>query len=94
MTTFWSCHLIVNKKNPDDCRYVRDFIDAGFLRWGGISTLFLKWTPSTNANIYSHYYAPFAKMLNISTANDSTLTVGVSTVGVVLLTWCLTNKQI
>ena len=29
MTTFRSCHF----KNPDDCRYVRDFIDADFLRW-------------------------------------------------------------
>ena len=40
-------------------------------RWGGISTLFLEWAPSINANIFSH----LEEMLNISTANDSTYTV-------------------
>ena len=28
MTTFRSCHLIVNRKLPDDCRHVRDFVEA------------------------------------------------------------------
>ena len=59
------------------CRHVCDFIDADFFRWGGIATLFLKLTPSTNANIfpcYYYYYAHFGK--NISTANDSTFTAG------------------
>ena len=51
MTTFWSCHLIINRKLLGDRRRVRDFIDAE-KRWGGISTLFLEWTPSTNANIF------------------------------------------
>ena len=75
MTTFWSCHLIVNRKLLDDRSRVHDFIDADFCRWGGASTLFLKWTPSTIANIFSCYYAHFGKMLNISTTNDSTFTV-------------------
>ena len=56
-------------------RHVRDSIDADFYRSGGISTLFLKWTLSTNANIFSRYYAHFGKTLNISSANDSTFTV-------------------
>ena len=30
MTTFHSCHLIINRKLTNDCRYVRDFIDADF----------------------------------------------------------------
>ena len=30
MTSFRSCHLIVNRKLPDDRRRVRDFIDADF----------------------------------------------------------------
>ena len=76
MTTFWSCHLIVNKNLPDDCRHVRDFIDVDFFSiGGGISTSFLGWTPSTNANIFSHYYAHLGETLNISTANDCTITV-------------------
>ena len=48
MTTFQSCLLIVNRKLPDDRRHVHDFIEAVF-HWGGISTLFFNWTPSTNA---------------------------------------------
>ena len=44
-------------------------------RWGGISTLFLKWTPSTNANSFSCSNAHFGKTLNISIASDSTFTV-------------------
>ena len=56
MTTFQSCHLIVKRKLAADRRCVRDFINADFFRWGGISTLFLGWTPSTNANIFSRYY--------------------------------------
>ena len=75
MTSLWSDHLIVNGKLPDDCRHVRDFIDADFFRWGGIYTLFLKRAPSTNANIFSRCYAHFGKTLNITTANDSTFTV-------------------
>ena len=42
MTTFRSCHLIVNRNLPDDRRHVRDFIDAEFFCLGGISTLFFK----------------------------------------------------
>ena len=30
MTTFQSCHLIVNRKLPHDRRHVCDFIDADF----------------------------------------------------------------
>ena len=30
MTTFWSCHLIVNRTLADDRRRVGDFIDADF----------------------------------------------------------------
>ena len=40
-----------------------DFIDADFL--GGISTPFFKSTPSTNANIFSYYYAHFGKALMV-----------------------------
>ena len=74
MTAFWSCHLIVNR-NLDDRRYVHDFIDADFSHWEDSSTLFLKWLPSTNANIFSRCYAHFGKTLNISTDNDFTFTV-------------------
>ena len=42
-----------------------------FFCLGGIYTLFLKWTPSTNANIFSRYCAHFGKTLNVSTANYS-----------------------
>ena len=37
---FRSCHLIVirNPPPPYDRRHVRDFIDADFVCWGGIST--------------------------------------------------------
>ena len=34
MTTFRSCHLIVNRKLPNDRRHVLDFIDAGFVLVG------------------------------------------------------------
>ena len=44
MTTFRSCHLIANRKLADDRRHDCDFMDANFFRWGGISTLYLKWT--------------------------------------------------
>ena len=64
MTNFWSCRLINIRKLPD----VRDFIDADLFCWGGASTLFFKWTPSTNANISSCYYAYFGKRSNIFTA--------------------------
>ena len=30
MTTFRSCRLIVNRKLPNDCRHVCEFIDADF----------------------------------------------------------------
>ena len=42
MTKFWSCHLIVNRKLPDDRRHVRDFIDADFFCCGTTYTLVLK----------------------------------------------------
>ena len=48
-----------HRKLADDRRYDCDFIDAEFSSWGGISTLFLKWTRSTNAIIFYHYYAHF-----------------------------------
>ena len=73
MTTFRSCHVIINRKLADDCRYARDFAD--FFRLGSIYTLFCRWIPSTNANIFSFYNAHFGKTLNISTANDSTFIV-------------------
>ena len=75
MTTFWSCHLIVNKKLLDDRRHVHDFIDADYFCWGGISTLFLEWTPSTDTNIFFTLLRTYRETLNISTANDCTLTV-------------------
>ena len=68
MTMFWSCHLIVNQKLPDYRRHVRDFIDADFLLWRGISALFFKWTSSKNANLSSRYHAQFGKTLNLSAA--------------------------
>ena len=43
-----------------------------FFHWGGIPTLFLEWTPSTNANTFSHCFAHLEETFNISTANDST----------------------
>ena len=51
MTKFQNCHLIVNRKLPDDHRHVRDFIDADFFSWGSNYTLFLEWLPSTNTNM-------------------------------------------
>ena len=66
---------MVNRKLADDRRHIHDFIDADFSRWGGVSTLLLEWTPSTNANILSRYYAHLGETLNISPANDSTFTV-------------------
>ena len=33
MTTFQSCHLIVNRNIADDRRHVRDFIDTDFSHW-------------------------------------------------------------
>ena len=69
MTTLRSCRL------ADDRRHVHDFIDADFFRWQGILTLFLGWNPSTNAKIFSRYYAHLGETLNISTANDCTFTV-------------------
>ena len=65
-----SCHPIAVRTLADDRRHGRNFLDADFFCWGGISNLFLEWTPSTNANTFSRYYAHF-----ISTANDSTFTV-------------------
>ena len=65
MTIFWSCHIIVNRKLAYDRRHVVDFIDAD-LHLGGISTLFLELTPSTNANIF---LAHLRNALNISTAS-------------------------
>ena len=55
MTTFLSCHLIADRKFTDDRRHGLDFKEAKFFCWGSISTLFLKWTPYTNAKIFSHY---------------------------------------
>ena len=75
MTTLRSCHLIVNRKLTDDHRHVHHFIDTDFFSWGGISTLFLGCTPSTDAKICSRSYTHFGKTLNISNASDSTFTV-------------------
>ena len=33
MTTFWSCHLIVNRTIADDRRHGRDLIDTEFSHW-------------------------------------------------------------
>ena len=55
MTTYRSCRLIANRNLPNDRRHGRDFIDADLFHWGDISTVFLKWTPSTNTNIFSRY---------------------------------------
>ena len=52
MTTFWSCHLIVNSQLSHDRRRVLDFIDADFCHWEGTSSLFLRWIPSKNANMF------------------------------------------
>ena len=52
-----------------------DVCDAEFWHSGDISTLFLKWTLSKNANIFSRYHVHLGEMLNISSANDSTFTV-------------------
>ena len=41
MTTFWSCHSIVNRKLANDRRQVCDFIDVDFSHWEGIYTLFV-----------------------------------------------------
>ena len=65
--SFRSCHL----KLADDS-HICNFMDADFFHWGGISTLFLEWNPSKNANIFSRYYAYFGKTLNIYIANIST----------------------
>ena len=64
MKNLRSCHLIVHRKFPDDCRHVCELIDDDFFvggGGGGISTLFLEWTLSTNANIFSYYYALWGK---------------------------------
>ena len=73
MTNFLSCHLTVDRRPDDDGRHVHDFIEADF-SWGG-THLFLKRTPSTNANIFSRCYANFRKTSNTSTGSDSTFTV-------------------
>ena len=73
MTIFWRCHVIVSKKLADDRRHVCDFIYADFSGWEGTSTLFLTWTPFTNADIFPCYYDHFEKTLNLSAANDSLL---------------------
>ena len=75
MTTFRSCHLIVNRKLADDRRHVCDFKDADFFRWGCISTLFLECTPSTNIKICSRYYAHLGETSYISTADDFIFTI-------------------
>ena len=51
MTNFWSCHLIISRKLPDDRWHTFNFKDADSLCWGATSILFLKWTPTANANI-------------------------------------------
>ena len=79
MTTFRSCHLIVIRIFVDDCRGVHDLTDADFLLGRYFYSIF-KCFSSTNADIFPHHYAHFGKTLNISTANDCTLTVyGIST---------------
>ena len=47
MTHFRSCHLIVKRNLTDNRRLVCDFTEVDSFRWGGISTLFFKWTPQT-----------------------------------------------
>ena len=42
MTSFWSCHLIVDRELLDDRKSVCDFIDADCFCWGGTSTPFFK----------------------------------------------------
>ena len=73
MTTIGSCHLIVNNKLAMTVSVTSQrlafFVGEVFLHY------FFKWTPSTSANIFSHYFAHFGKTLNISTANNSNLTV-------------------
>ena len=39
----------------NDRRRVRDFMDADVFRWRPTFTPFFKWTPSTNADIFSRY---------------------------------------
>ena len=58
-TTFWSCHLTINRSLSHDHRHVCDLVDADVSSLKGISAWFFDWTPSTNANI-SPYYAHFA----------------------------------
>ena len=74
MATFWSCHLIVDRKLPDDRRRARDFIDTDFFVGKILLLYFFKWTRSTNANNFSCYYTHFGKMLDVSTTNDCTFT--------------------
>ena len=59
METFGSCRLIINR-NPTTI--VGTFVTLEiliFFWWGDLSTLSLKWTPSTNANISSRYHVRF-----------------------------------
>ena len=73
MKTFGSCHLTINRSAPMDLRLICDFIYRRWLlRWGGISTPFMKCTPFTYASISSRYFARFGKPLNISPAKIST----------------------
>ena len=54
---------------------MHDFIGADYFgEWRGTSTPFLKWIPSTNANISSCYRTHFGKALNTSTASVSIFT--------------------
>ena len=41
MTSFWSCHFMINRKYAGDHRHVYVFTDAAFLCLQGISALFL-----------------------------------------------------
>ena len=77
MKTSGSCHLVINR-NP--MMIVGTFVTLQMLvfLWGGTSTPFLKWTPSTNTNVSSRYHAHFGKTLDIFPANISIFTVHVS----------------
>ena len=58
MTTF-GIVISLSIESSDNGRYIRDFIDAGY--FVGASTLLMKWTPSTNADIFPRHYAHLEK---------------------------------
>ena len=74
LTTFRSCHLIVNRKLPDGCRYVCDFIEDDFFV-GGFLLYFWNGLHVQTLTIFSRYYLHLGEKLNVSTASDSIFTV-------------------